>query len=305
MDNDRKALQFAMALSLAIGVLMLVMKVSAYLLTGSSAILGDAAESVVHVLAVLFAAYSLRLSFKPPDSDHLYGHSKVSFFSAGFEGALIIGAAIFIIYDAVTKWMAGLELQNLGTGTILTLAAAVINGALGAYLVWIGKQRKSIILAANGRHVLTDCWTSIGVLVGLSLTLLTGRLFWDPLCAIFVAINILVSGFGLMRQSVGGLMDTADPLVQERLESLLTEHTARHGIDFHDLRHRDVGNGHRVEVHLLFPDEMSVRDAHRIATEIEHIIEESLEPRAYVLTHLEAVDDHELVHPPKPTSTSR
>lgn len=303
MDDDRRALQFAMTLSAGVGVLMLLIKVSAYLLTGSSAILSDAAESIVHVLAVFFAAYSLRLLYKPPDADHPYGHAKVSFFSAGFEGAMIISAAIFIIYDAVHKWLSGLELQNLGAGTALTALAALINGGLGAYLLWIGRRRNSIIVEANGRHVLTDCWTSIGVLVGLGLTLLTGKLYWDPLFAIFVALNILVSGFGMMRRSVGGLMDTADPVVHQKLEELLHEHTDRLGIGFHALRHRDVGNGHWVEVHLLFPDAMNVRDAHRIATEIERILEGALEPRGYVTTHLEAVEDHARIHPPQPAGT--
>ena len=149
-DADRKALRFAMTLSLVIGCLMFVMKVSAYLLTGSAAILSDAAESVVHVAAVFFAAYSLRLSYKPADDEHMYGHAKISFFSAGFEGAMIILAAIYIIYESIHKWMTGLQLENLGYGSLLTAAATLINGALGGYLVWLGRRKNSLILAANG-----------------------------------------------------------------------------------------------------------------------------------------------------------
>src|SRR5512135_1746156 len=137
---DRKALSLAMALSLAIGLLMFFMKVGAYLLTGSAAILSDAAESVVHVAAVIFAAYSLKLSYKPADESHLYGHAKISFFSAGFEGAMIILAALYIIYESVHKWLVGLHLENLGFGVMLTAAATVINGALGAYLLWLGRR---------------------------------------------------------------------------------------------------------------------------------------------------------------------
>ncbi len=147
-----------MGWSLVIGVLMFVMKVGAYLLTGSAAILSDAAESVVHVAAVAFAAYSLRLSFRPADDQHLYGHTKISFFSAGFEGAMIILAALYIIYEVVAKWRAGLHLENLGLGTGLTALAMVINGVLGGYLVWLGKQKRSIILEANGKHVLRACF---------------------------------------------------------------------------------------------------------------------------------------------------
>ncbi|MRR37284.1 cation diffusion facilitator family transporter, partial [bacterium] len=179
-EADRKQLTFAMRLSLAVGLLMFVMKVGAYALTGSAAILSDAAESVVHVAAVVFAAYSLKLSYKPADENHPYGHAKISFFSAGFEGAMIILAAVYIIYESIHKWFLGLHLENLGAGTALTAAAAAINGGLGAYLVWLGRRKKSLILSANGKHVLTDCWTSIAVLVGLGLVLVTKWLPFDP-----------------------------------------------------------------------------------------------------------------------------
>jgi cation diffusion facilitator family transporter len=294
--NDRAAMNLAMSLSLAVGVLMLLIKVGAYWTTSSSAILGDAAESVVHVLAVFFAAYSLRLSFKPADSDHPYGHAKISFFSAGFEGAMIIIAAVFIFYDAIHKWLTGITLEHLSLGTALIAVAAGINGILGGYLLWVGKQRHSIVLEANGKHVLTDCWTSIGVVVGLILTILTGWVYWDTIFALIVAANILVSGFGLVRRSIGGLMDTADPEVQSKLESLLEREVQRYGITFHHLRHRNLGYGHWVEVHLLFPDAMAIKQAHRIATEIEQTIESALQPAARVTTHLEAQDDHDEVH---------
>ena len=144
-EADRKALNFAMTLSLVIGLLMFVIKVGAYLLTGSAAILSDAAESVVHVAAVGFAAYSLRLSYKPADESHLYGHAKISFFSAGFEGAMIILAALYIIYESIHKWLTGLTLTNLGFGAGLTAAAAAINGSLGGYLVWLGRRKNSTL----------------------------------------------------------------------------------------------------------------------------------------------------------------
>src|SRR5512140_409554 len=137
-DADRRALRLAMNLSLGVGMLMFVMKVGAYLLTGSAAILSDAAESVVHVAAVIFAAYSLKLSYKPADESHLYGHAKITFFSAGFEGAMIMLAALFIIYTSIEKWMTGIVLENLGLGSLLTAAASAINAGLGAYLIWLG-----------------------------------------------------------------------------------------------------------------------------------------------------------------------
>jgi cation diffusion facilitator family transporter len=291
-----------MSLSLGVGCAMLLIKVAAFVLTGSAAILSDAAESIVHVAAVSFAFYSLRLSQKPADLGHLYGHAKISFFSAGFEGAMIVLAAVYIIFEAIRGWVSGLELHNVGLGTGLTVLAMLINGALGAYLLWTGKQRNSIILTANGKHVLTDFWTSLGVLVGLILVLLTGWLPWDPIAAIAVAVNILVSGIGLIRQSIGGLMDVADPGYQQQVIDLLERETKRHKIAYHDVRHRSLGDVYWVDAHLLFPESTPVGEAHRIATLIENTIGPALSPSAYVTTHLEALEDHHLVHAPEQPS---
>ncbi len=293
---DQAALRWAMRLSLAAGVVMLLLKGGAYFITGSSAILSDAAESVVHLIAVGFAAYSLRLSHKPADADHLYGHAKIGFFSAGFEGAMIVAAALFIIYTAIGKWLGGLELQHLGLGTALTAFAALLNGVLGWHLIRTGRRRQSLILEANGRHVLTDCWTSLGVLVGLALTMLTGWLAWDPIFALLAAANILISGVRLMRASFRGLMDAADPDTHRQLLEVLDREAKRHAICHHHLRHRNAGDAHWVDVHLLFPRDMRIQDAHRIATEVEQAIEESLQPRAYVTTHLECIEDHDEAH---------
>lgn len=295
-EAGRRRLRQAMRLSLVVGVLMLVMKVGAYMLTGSAAILSDAAESVVHVAAVAFASYSLWLAYRPADATHLYGHAKISFFSAGFEGAMIMLAALYIIYESINKWMGGLQLENLGLGTGLTALAALINGLLGGYLVWLGRRNSSLILEANGKHVLTDCWTSVGVLLGLGLTLITGWLPWDPIFAIAVAVNILVSGFGLIRRSVGGLMDAVDPEIDRTLSAILDQETERRGIGYHGLRHRNMGRAHWVELHLLFPGRTTVRQAHATATQIEAHLEQAMDSATYVTTHLEAEEDHGEVH---------
>lgn len=294
--RDAELLKFPMRLSLVVGFLMLAMKVFAYWITGSAAVLSDAAESVVHVVAVSFAAYSLWLSLKPPDRSHLYGHDKITFFSAGFEGAMIVLAAVYIIFVSIQKWIAGLHLENLGIGTVLVLVAGVINGALGGYLLWAGKKRGSLILEANGKHVLTDCWTSLGVIIGLSLTLLTGWLYFDPIFAIFVALNILWTGGNLIRRSIGGLMDEVDSKTQARILGVLREMCDSSGVQFHGLRHRNAGNTIWVEVHLLFPDATSLKWAHDLATKIEERIESELGSRAEVITHLETLEDHDRVH---------
>ena len=217
--NESRQLQLAMWVSLAVGFLMLGTKVLAYGMTGSAAILSDAAESVVHVVAVSFAAYSLWLSRKPPDPTHHYGHEKIAFFSAGFEGAMIVLAAVYIVYASIHRLIAGPKLENLGAGALLVLVAGLINGALGGYLVWVGNKHQSLILEADGKHVLTDCWTSLGVIVGLGLTMLTGWLRFDPVVAILVALNILWMGSKLIRQSIGGLMDEVDPIVESQIRA--------------------------------------------------------------------------------------
>jgi cation diffusion facilitator family transporter len=294
--EDRQALSFAMSLSLAVGLLMFVIKVGAYLLTGSAAILSDAAESVVHVAAVIFAAYSLRLSYRPPDADHLYGHAKISFFSAGFEGAMIILAAVYILYESIHKWMGGLKLEHVGLGTALTAAAAAINGGLGFYLLRIGRRKNSLILQANGKHVLTDCWTSAAVLVGLTLVLVTGWQPFDPICGIVMAINILWSGGQLIRSASSGLMDKVDPEDHRRIAEILLKETQKRGLTFHQLRHRSVGDTLWVEVHLLFPEDVSLTDAHRMATEVEDSVGAVLGPKTYISTHLECAADHASLH---------
>jgi cation diffusion facilitator family transporter len=296
-ETDRKALRFAMTVSLVIGCLMFVMKVSAYLLTGSAAILSDAAESVVHVAAVFFAAYSLRLSYKPADDEHMYGHAKIAFFSAGFEGAMILLAALYIIYESIHKWMTGLHLENLGYGALLTAAATLINGALGGYLVWLGRRKHSLILEANGKHVLTDCWTSAAVLVGVGLAYFTKWLPWDPICGLIMAGNILVAGGGLIRAALAGLMDRADPEAHRQLVAMLERETAQRGLTYHALRHRSVGDAHWVELHFVFPEGTALANAHRTATAIEEVIEKSLPPRAHVTSHLECRGDHDVLHP--------
>jgi cation diffusion facilitator family transporter len=298
ISNSPKAqpLQLAMGLSLVAGFFMLGAKVLAYGMTGSAAILADAAESVVHVVAVSFAAYSLWLSSKPPDATHHYGHDKIAFFSAGFEGAMIVLAAVYIIYESIHRLIAGAKLENLGVGALLVLGAGLINGALGSYLVWIGKKHGSLILVADGRHVLTDSLTSFGVIVGLGLTILTGWRNLDPIVAILIALQILWMGGNLIRQSIGGLMDEVDQVTQAQIRQLLTDMTSAAGVEFHGLRQRNAGNRIWVEFHLLFPKDTSLETAHSLATRIEERIQRDSAMPTEVISHLEPIEDHLEVH---------
>lgn len=295
-ESEKRDTRRAMKISVAAGLFMLALKFGAYLWTGSSAILSDATESIVHIIAVLFAAYSLWLSTKPADEQHPYGHAKISFFSAGAEGGLILVAAIAIIFTAINDWISGLSLRNLDTGVALTALAAALNAGLGWYLIRVGKRRKSIILEANGHHVLTDSWTSVGVVVGLLLARITGWLFLDPVCAILVALNIIFSGTSLIKRSVRGLMDVADPDIQKKIIALLDRECGEHNISHHRLRQHFNGHAYDLDVHLIFPDTMTIRAAHRIATGIERSIQRELPTAAHITTHLEPREDHQNLH---------
>ena len=293
-SRDRR---WAMRLSLVCGFLMLAGKMTAYVLTGSAAILSDAVESVVHVLAVAFAAFALALSERPASRESPYGYERITFFSAGFEGGMIIIAALAIIFAAVVKWWSGLEIERLGLGTLITLGASLVNLWLGLYLVRVGRRRNSLILEANGQHVLTDSWTSFGVVAGLCLVLLTGWKPFDPLMAIAVALNILWSGGQLVRKAVRGLLDLPDAAQTGHLQQAVDRTAAALGLEAHRMRFRNTGQHIIMSVHLVFPDELPVGEAHRRATEFEKKLEEEAGSAIEVITHLEAVGDHDELHP--------
>ncbi|MEK7949558.1 cation diffusion facilitator family transporter [Luteolibacter soli] len=276
-----------MTLSLVVAIILLVAKVAAAAITGSSAIYSDAAESVTHVLAVAFASWALRLAHKPSDDTHHFGHDKVAFISSGFEGAMISAAALLILYDAANKAFASEAVHSMAIGMILTGAAAGVNLVLGLSLLRVGKKRNSPVLRANGEHVLADVWTSVAVLAALALVQFTGWRGWDPICAALAGGKLLWTGWRLMRESFGGLMDEADLTVEKELRDLLDTGCATHHLSYHNLRHRHSGRTHWVEFHLVFPDETDLHHAHEIATELEGQVATLLGQDVRVITHLE------------------
>ena len=296
LEQQNRDAGFAMRLSLFVGVLMLVGKVAAYLFTGSSAIFSDAAESVVHVVAVAFAVFSLWLSTRPAVPKFHYGFERITFFSAGFEGAMIVLAAGSIIVTTAQKWSRGLTLENLRSGAVLVLVAGMVNALLGWYLLRMGRRNHSLILEADGKHVLTDSWTSFGVVAGLGLVMITGWKPFDPLVAFAVAANILWSGGRLMWQSIKGLLDYSDPKVGHQIRSRLDAICEELGLQYHGVRFRTTGCRQIIEVHLLFPHTMGVGEAHRQATMLEERLTLDLETPAEVTTHLESIEDHSEVH---------
>lgn len=284
-----------MNFSLVAAVVLLGAKVTAAVVTQSSAVYSDAAESVVHLLAVGFAAWALRLAHKPADETHHFGHDKVAFLSAGFEGAMISAAAVLILYEAVRQFVFGVSISHIGFGAVVTGGAAGINLLLGLSLIRVGNKSGSPLLRANGMHVLTDVWSSAAVLVALALIYFTHWVWWDPIAAVLAALNILRVGFKLIRESLGGLLDETDPKVQREIQTLLDREVGQRGLSYHNLRHRNSGRTHWVEFHLVFDDTLTVGDAHEAATEIEASVAELLHPDGRVISHLEpkSAEHHE------------
>jgi cation diffusion facilitator family transporter len=276
-----------MNLSLAAAVLLLGAKVTAAVVTRSSAVYSDAAESVVHLLAVGFAAWALRLANKPADDSHHFGHDKIAFLSGGFEGAMISAAAVLILYEAVRQFVFGVTIEYIAFGAVITAAAAIVNLVLGLSLIRIGKKSGSPLLRANGLHVLTDVWSSGAVLVALALIYWTKWVWWDPIAAVLAALNILRVGFKLIRESLGGLLDESDPKVEREIRQLLDQEVENRGLSHHNLRHRHSGRTHWVEFHLVFDDALTVGRAHEAATEIEASVAALLHPDGRVISHLE------------------
>jgi cation diffusion facilitator family transporter len=288
--NDRREIRQrkkAISIALGIGTLMLVAKIGAYFLTSSAAILSDALESVVHIFATSIAFYSIIVSSRPPDKNHPYGHGKVEYFSAGLEGMLIIIAAIVIIFEAVRGMVAGRELQNLDWGIYIIAGASVVNLVLGLYLISVGKRTDSLTLIADGKHVLTDFYTSGGVIGGLLIVYFTDWELLDPLVAIAVALNILYSGGKLIRISVGGLMNESDSRLLSNLVQRLNERKQDPWIDVHQLRSWRSGDRHFIDFHLTIPYYWDVERAHEVQVGIIDSFRELLDGKAEVMIHID------------------
>jgi cation diffusion facilitator family transporter len=277
----------AALISFSVGVVMFIMKTGAYFLTNSAAILSDAMESVVHVIATGMALYSIILVGRPADRKHPYGYGKVEYFSAGVEGALILIAAIAICYEATRDIINGSQLKQLDVGALAVGAAGAINLALGLYLVRTGKKTRSLVLVADGKHVLTDSYTSIGVLVGVLLVWATDIKLLDPIFAIAVALNIMYTGYTLMRASVEGLMNTADPDTIERTVTVLNGIRTPEMIDIHRLRAWRAGERRFIDFHLTLPYYMQLQKTHVIQDLVCNAICDEFGSQAEVMVHLD------------------
>jgi cation diffusion facilitator family transporter len=283
----------AISASLGIGLGLMAVKFLAFWLTGSAAILSDALESIINVVAAAFALGSVIFAAKSPDPTHPYGHGKIEFFSAGFEGALIIAAAGGIFYEAWPRLLHPQVIPRLGSGLLIILGAALVNLVLGLALVTVGQRTHSLTLIADGKHVLTDVYTTGGVLVGLLLVMFTGWNWLDGAVAILVGLNILVTGALLVWQACTGLMDTSDPALLQEISQVISRHRKDIWIDVHQLRARRSGSRVLIDFHLILPRDLLLDESHREVKELEQILNEHFQGRADILIHADPCTEPE------------
>ncbi len=287
---DRRHLTRFAWLSVAAAVATIALKLAAYLLTASVGLLSDALESVVNLAGALMALAMLIVAARPPDEDHEYGHGKAEYFSSVLEGTLILVAAVSIGVAAVRRFLDPRPLEQIGLGLGVAVVASLLNLGVAVVLLRAGRRHRSITLEANARHLLTDVWTSAGVVAGVGAVALTGWQRLDPIVALMVAGNIVCTGLGLVRRSVSGLMDTALPEGEVRaLREVLGRH-AESGARFHALRTRQAGARRFVSVHILVPGDWTVARGHQLLERIEADIRAAVD-NVSVLTHLEPLED--------------
>ncbi len=278
-------------LSIAAAAATIALKTVAYALTGSIGLLSDAAESVVNLVAAIVAMAALRWALKPADEEHAYGHQKAEYFSAGVEGTLVLVAAVTIGVAAVGRLLDPQPIESAGLGLAVSGVATLINLSVGFLLLRAGREERSSGVEADGRHLITDVWTSVGVIAGVAAVALTGWELLDPLIALAVAVNIVVTGFALVRRSVGGLMDRAlDAGDLVRIKDVLASFREREDVDFHALRTRQAGSRAFVSVHVLVPGAWTVQQGHDLVERVEDDLRERL-PHATIFTHLEPIED--------------
>jgi cation diffusion facilitator family transporter len=276
-------------LSVAAALATIALKAAAWYVTGSVGLLSDALESLINLAAALLALSMLRLAAAPPDEAHPYGRFKAEYFASGIEGALIVLAAASIAYAALPRLASPQPIEAPLLGIALSVAASAINLGVGLLLIKVGRRLHSIALEADGHHLMTDVWTSVGVIGGVALVAATGWLILDPLIALAVAVHIIWIGAVLMRRSFAGLLDAAIPEAERAdVEKIFAEYRKRYGVEFHALLTRQAGARRFISFHLLVPDAWPVDRAHQLSEEIEERVR-SLVPNAILFSHIEPI----------------
>ena len=277
-------------LSVLTAIVIILLKVAAYLLTGSIGFLSDALESGANIVAAIITLAALIVAARPPDREHTFGHSKAEYLSSGAEGTLILVAAVVIAVQAVQRLLAPQPLEQVGLGVGVSAVAAAINFGVAQVLMRAGKRHRSAALTADAHHLLTDVWTSLGVIVAVVLVGLTGWLWLDPVIGFLVALQIILTGLKLVRGSINGLLDASLPAEEVARVVAILEGYASRGVGYHALRTRQAGAQRFVSFHLLVPGSWSVQQGHELLEEIERDIRRQLEP-VNVLGHIEPRED--------------
>jgi cation diffusion facilitator family transporter len=290
VTNTRPSLARFAWLSIAAAVVTIVMKTVAWRLTGSVGLLSDAAESVVNLVAAITTLGMLTVAARPPDEEHAYGHDKAEYFASGVEGALILVAALAIAWSAVNRLLHPAPLEQVGVGLLVSTGASIVNLVVSRVLFRAGKKHHSIALEADAHHLMTDVWTSVGVLTGIGVVALTGWDTLDPIVAIGVALNITWAGVKLIRRSALGLLDTSLPTDEQAAVLKVLDSHRGPEVQFHALRTRQAASRRFVSVHVLVPGSWNVARGHALLEQIEHEVRQVI-PNANVLTHLEALED--------------
>ncbi|MEE4194681.1 MAG: cation diffusion facilitator family transporter [Anaerolineae bacterium] len=289
-QNNRSTLKRYAWLSIAAALVTMGLKAGAYLLTGSVGLLSDALESLVNLAGAIMVLSMLNVAARPADDNHTYGHSKAEYFSSGFEGSLILIAAGSIVYTAVKRLIDSQPLEQLGIGLLVLFLASMVNLGVSLILKRAGKRHNAVSLTANSHHLMTDVWTSAGVLIGVGAVAITGWQPLDSIVAILAAINILWTGYTIIRDSAYGLMDTA--LLQEDLDQIdmVLDRYKCQGVEFHAVRTRQSGSSKFINMHVLVPNEWTVEHGHALLNQIENELKERL-PNTNIFTHLEPLHD--------------
>jgi cation diffusion facilitator family transporter len=290
MQNRASLTRFAW-LSIGAALLTILLKTAAYLLTGSVGLLSDAIESLVNLVGAGMALGMLTIAARPADESHVYGHSKAEYFASATEGLLILGAAAGIVVTAVQRLINPRPLEQLGLGLTVSIAASTINFVVARRLMSEGRKRNSISLEADASHLMTDVWTSVGVIAAVGTVALTGWIILDPLIAIAVALNIIWTGFQLLSRSTSGLMDASLPEKEQKIIRGVMAKYRKRRVTFHALRTRQAAARQFISVHMLVPGAWTVHDAHHLAEDFEADIREALGGAVTVFTHLEPVED--------------
>ncbi len=287
---DRKLLTRFAWLSIIAAIITIGLKSLAFHLTGSVGLLSDAIESIVNLAAAILALIILTIAARPPDEEHLFGHNKAEYFASGAEGVLIVLAAISIGITAVKHLIDPQPLEMAGIGLLVSAFASLINFSVARLLLNIGKKYNSITLEADAKHLMTDVWTSSGVILGVGAVAITGLTWFDPIIALAVALNIVRSGFNLMRKSIHGLMDITLPAHELEIITTILDTYKEQGIQFHALRTRQAAGRRFVSFHVLVPGEWTVNQGHNLLEQIERNICQKMD-NTTIITHLEPIDD--------------